>query len=107
MPHYKDGTEAKLGDVIKGTPYNTPHEVIGVVTGITPNSEACNLRVAFARPATVRHHARMIAVMDTWGVPPVLVDLDTDYGETRAFELVHRHPEEDLAQTGCPAQATA
>lgn len=36
--HYKDGTEAKLLDIIRGRPYNTPHEVIGVVVGLTPGT---------------------------------------------------------------------
>jgi hypothetical protein len=34
MPHYKDGTPAQIGDVIKGKGYNVPHEIIGVLTEI-------------------------------------------------------------------------
>jgi hypothetical protein len=37
MPHYADGTEAKIGDVVKGKGYNTKHEIIGkVVTTAQP-----------------------------------------------------------------------
>lgn len=44
--HYKDGTEAKVGDLVKGTCYNTKGVVVGVMLGITPGSTACNCRVA-------------------------------------------------------------
>lgn len=76
MPHYKDGTEAKVGDIIKGKPYNTPHEVVGVVVRVTPDSESCNLVVAF----TTRYGQ---------GVAPeceAMPAQKTDYGDTKAFE---------------------
>lgn len=46
--HYKDGTEAKVGDLVKGTTYNTPKGSIhvGVLLGITPGSTSCNARMA-------------------------------------------------------------
>lgn len=45
--HYKDGTEAKVGDLVKGTTYNTTKGSVqvGVMLGITPGSAACNCRV--------------------------------------------------------------
>lgn len=78
MPHYKDGTEAKLLDVIKGKPYNTPHEVVGVVVGITPNTDSCNLRVMF----TTRGNAGGA------GDPEIPIT-KYDYGETKAFEKLY------------------
>ena len=78
MPHYKDGTEAKLLDVIKGKPYNTPHEVVGVVVGITPSAESCNLRVMF------------VTREDPGGGQSAPVPVSKiDYGETKAFEKVY------------------
>lgn len=50
MPHYKDGTEAKVGDHVRGKPYNTPHEVAAVVVSISPGAESCNMIVAFLAP---------------------------------------------------------
>lgn len=47
--HYKDGTEAKAGDLVKGTVYNTKGVIVGVMLGITPVSSACNCRVALIR----------------------------------------------------------
>lgn len=47
MPHYKDGTPAALGDIVKGKPYNTSHEIVGEVIQITPAADSCNCMVAF------------------------------------------------------------
>lgn len=76
MPHYKDGTEAQLNDVIKGKPYNTPHEVVGVVVGITPSTESCNLRVMFTTRGTDSPGGNAF--------PKQVID----YGETQAFEKI-------------------
>ena len=49
MPHFKDGTEAKVGDLIKGTGYNIKDAsgklavIVGTLARITPNSDTCNL----------------------------------------------------------------
>lgn len=49
--HYKDGTEAKVGDVVKGTVYNYGRgkEIVGTMISITPGSDSCNCQVAFMR----------------------------------------------------------
>jgi hypothetical protein len=90
MPHYADGTEAKLGDHVRGKPYNTPHEVTGVVVGVVPDSESCNVRVAFARPlkdGEPPHRAVLVGGYDPkGGTQPVAVDVD--YGETKAFTKI-------------------
>lgn len=47
--HYKDGTIAQVGDLVKGTTYNTGGVVVvGTLVGITPGVESCNARVALA-----------------------------------------------------------
>lgn len=88
MPHYADGTEAKRGDHVQGKPYNTPHEVTGVVVGVIPGSEACNVRVAFARPRKPGD----IRVVNISGYDPTgaehNVAIDVDYGETKAFRKI-------------------
>lgn len=45
MSHYKQGQKAVLGDVVRGKGYNLPYEIVGVVVGITPGAEQCNLHV--------------------------------------------------------------
>ena len=77
MPHYKDGTEAKLMDVVKGKPYNTPHEIVGVVVGITPGADSCNLRVMFTTAATTGGEGDPKIPMQRY-----------DYGETKSFEKI-------------------
>jgi hypothetical protein len=47
MLHYKDGTPAQVGDLVKGKPYDTHHEVVGEIVSITPSAEGCNCQIAF------------------------------------------------------------
>lgn len=89
MPHYKDGTEAMVGDLVKGKPYNTAREVVGEIVQITPGAESCNCVVAFAETSelgseelsaghyTFHGNARRVRVAPKY-----------DYGETKAFEKV-------------------
>jgi hypothetical protein len=50
MPHYKNGVPAEVGDLVKGQPYNTPHEIVGTVIQITEGTDCCNCIVAFVEP---------------------------------------------------------
>lgn len=105
--HYKDGTEAKVGDLVKGTAYNTknpdgtPRVIVGEMLSISPGSDTCNCTVMFAE----RSDASLEAVEKAQGnyrVPVVrstsangeikrhVVCVATDYSECKAFELVHR-----------------
>lgn len=51
MPHYKDGTPAQIGDIVKGTVYNEGRgqPVVGTMVSITPGTDSCNCSVAFLR----------------------------------------------------------
>jgi hypothetical protein len=59
MPHYRDGTPAKVGDVVKGKGYNLKdkdgnlREFIGTVVGVVPSSNACNIQVAYIKTVTI------------------------------------------------------
>lgn len=90
MPHYSDGTEAKVGDLVKGQPYNTPHEVTGVVVGVIPGSDSCNVRVAFAIPNAGPADDRVVAIKgyDDKSDTVQHVAVEVDYGETRAFTKI-------------------
>jgi hypothetical protein len=69
MPHFKDGTKAKIGDQVRGKSYNRGGiEEDGILVQITTESEVCNCRVWFP--------ARMGAIEGT------------DFGEVRAFSLI-------------------
>lgn len=47
MPHYADGTEAKVGDHVFGKLYNTEGVRAGTIISITPGAESCNALVGF------------------------------------------------------------
>jgi hypothetical protein len=90
MPHYKDGTLAKDGDIVKGKPYNTYREVVGVIAAINPGEDTCNCLVLFPEMMDVDKVASydlLRIVMGHDGVPKACV-LRSDYGEVRAFEKI-------------------
>lgn len=88
--HYRNGTPALVGDIVRGKTYNKPHEVIGVLVYATETSESCNCRVAFAS-VSLYPVPTPVAPGTSAGIGhyPVLVE---DYGEVRAFDLVYRDP---------------
>ncbi len=47
MPHYTDGTQAKVGDQVIGKLYNTAGARAGTIISITPGVETCNAMVQF------------------------------------------------------------
>lgn len=63
MPHYRDGTEAKVGDQVTGKLYNTDGVRAGTIISITPGSDSCNAMVAFieAVPGASAKPPRMAA----------------------------------------------
>jgi len=97
MPHYKDGTEAKVGDIVRGKPYNTPHEIVGEIISITPGVESCNCVVAFAevRDATEAEAKAqqelglfaLLTLAHTYGGTKRVIG-KADHGETKAFAKV-------------------
>jgi hypothetical protein len=57
MPHYADGTPARVGDMVQGKGYNYP-EIVGTVIAVR-EGESCTLDVAFVTatplPNTISH----------------------------------------------------
>jgi hypothetical protein len=45
--HYKNGREAKVGDLVIGITYNTKGIVSGTLLSITPGSDQCSALVGF------------------------------------------------------------
>lgn len=104
MPHYKDGTPAQTGDLVVGTTYNrpnadgTPRMIVGEIISLTPAAETCNCTIGFIGepttsglhdPAQVVHELPVFdPATSTWARVRRIIDVD--YGETRAFTLVHR-----------------
>lgn len=103
--HYADGQEVKLGDLVRGKPYNTPHEVVGTVVGGLPESEFCNLRVAFVEAVACdavaadveRTRPKMATGTFAWWPgnggkmePRTALWACCDYGDTKGFSLLAR-----------------
>lgn len=116
MPHYKDGTRAIVGDIVKGKPYNTDREVIGTVVQITEGAESCNCVVAFLQiePTDLPiekfyplippppHVRRVVGGYVRANTPEsqmesLLLVPKYDYGELRAFQFVWGEPREAAA----------
>jgi hypothetical protein len=54
MPHYKDNTKAKVGDIVKGKPFDGSSFIVAPVIRIIEGTESCNLTVG---PAIQVHEA--------------------------------------------------
>ncbi len=87
MPHYKDGTTARLGDIVRGKGYNIPHEIIGPVVRIEAGSDQCNITVAVAHAAPIAQ-AGGAGVLYRNGADLFLIRADVEYGQTDAFERI-------------------
>jgi hypothetical protein len=87
MPHYKSGTAAAIGDIVKGRGYNIPHEIIGKVTAINQDSDTCNLTIACVTKESMVLRA---ALLDP---SSLLIDYSEvratlEYGQADAFEKI-------------------
>ena len=49
MPHYANGTLAQVGDKVKGTTYNQPDVIEGIIMQITSEGSSCNCIVKFGQ----------------------------------------------------------
>lgn len=97
MPHYKDGTRAQLGDLVKGKTYNTDHEIVGIVIQIF-EAERCNCEVAFAKPEIYKGDPEKVVAVTTMSVfyrfnesgerEILTIEGCHELGETQAFEKV-------------------
>jgi hypothetical protein len=91
MAHYKDGSPARVGDLVKGKPYNTHHEVVGEVVSISPGREICNCQVAFVErfePEAPSFYAKSVIVPGNATGELIILGVRVEAGETKAFEKI-------------------
>lgn len=92
MPHYKDGTEAKLGDVVKGRGYNVRHEITGVLVGLTPGTTTCNVKILTVTRSEYTKVAQVVHFKDGKAEPienyPLEISPTLEYGQADAFEKI-------------------
>jgi len=85
MPHYKDGTPARVGDRVRGRGYNLKAEIEGYVLKVDPGTAACNVVIGVTqyRPdgECLSCHQRLPDVVDGW-----LPFVTNEYGQADAFE---------------------
>ena len=101
MPHYENGIEAKVGDVVIGRGYNHkfnlvpkdgPHseELVGVVVNVRPG-DSCTLTVAYVEVTELPEK------LDRWQIDtyrhaliisPMALYVQTEYGDTKGFRKV-------------------
>ena len=89
MPHYRDGTAAEVGDLVKGKPYNTRREIVGEVFSIREGTESCNCEVAFVErvhPEDPSFRGEVLKHTRNAAGDNVFLTVKTEYGETKAFE---------------------
>lgn len=110
MPHYKDGTPAKPGDIVMGRGYNVKREIVGVVQHVSPGA-TCNLQVNHVQRISLEglsagQIAGILSDPGTKAVWRTVTDeagtylrtecdalrVDTEYGECAAFSLLSRDP---------------
>ncbi len=91
MSHYKDGTEAKVGDLVRGKGYNVPHEIIGRVVNVRPG-ESCTLSIAFVGDKTPIQFTVEPGNKGTHDINRPFaachVVAEIEYGDTKGFEKV-------------------
>lgn len=97
MPHYKHGTLAKIGDIVKGKGYNCRgpdgelKEIVGIVIEVRTNNSAdgkdyagaCTLTVAYLEICGPDHpDQRKLGCGAVWVRPGL------EYGDTVGFEKI-------------------
>ena len=98
MPHYADGTPAKIGDVVTGKGYNVKEPIAGTVVGVVEGSESCNLRVAYLAAAFVRAAdsdydrakptGHVISGANLTVIDSVPLQVLMEYGDTKGFTKI-------------------
>jgi hypothetical protein len=88
MPHYADGTEAKVGDLVRGHGHNVKHEIIGRVVNVRPG-ESCTLSVAHIDKDSAIYFAHQLSNGEPLPVDrpfaSVHVAASIEFGDTKGF----------------------
>jgi len=109
MPHYRDGTPAQIGDLVRGTGYNVKHAdgsrrvIVGHLMQLT-QAESCNVQVAYTSVEWLPAEFRLPDFKSFVEAPGVLVrafstpegtrfarvHVSIEYGQADEFELIER-----------------
>lgn len=87
--HYKNGTPAKLGDLVKGVGYNVAYEIQGIVAHLNPHQEECNITIIHIKAAGKYTPDAFRVFANPYDVDnPVHIVYGIEYGCTRDFEKI-------------------
>lgn len=95
MPHYEDGTEAKVGDLVFGKSHSSGSEpVAGYVVSITPGAGSCNMHIATLRPCAYNVNGVLLSAGagSSSGERYNFTD-SVEIANCDAFRLLHRKAE--------------
>jgi hypothetical protein len=103
--HYKDGTQAQIGDIARGKGYNFPYPVQGVVTRLVPGTGSCDITVHFTglgypidpkqmKPGQFANSTPggALALLEDGRLLPT--NCEQEHGTCGEFELVYRPTEQ-------------
>lgn len=88
MPHYKDGTPANPGDIVRGKGYNVKDsggnlkEIVAVVMSVNPNVQQCNVTLLIPEQYVGTLTSTAL------GKSGAMFAGTIEYGQTDHFELV-------------------
>lgn len=92
MPHYRDGIEARVGDIVVSVAEHTPGLVVGEVLSVNPGSTSCNSLVAFVADPTRMHYCAAPIIMhrEYEAVTPVFRTMFNQTCTISDLKLVYR-----------------
>lgn len=99
MPHYADGRPAKIGDRVRGKGYNLKdaqgnlREFEGIVVGVTPGSETCNIKIANLRAGEGKYNDAEGVERSSFNSGAIhagdsAVVIDVEYGQCDHFNKI-------------------
>ena len=94
MPHYKDGTPAKVGDIVVGKGYNQKDDsgelatIAAIVVGISPGSDSCNVSLLIPNGALGHFTTPRVDGAAYDGITGHVISGVFEYGQADHFEKV-------------------
>jgi len=103
--HYKDGTLAQLGDIVRGRGYNIKHDIIGPVVHLVRNQDTCNIQIALVeiQPLGYSTWQQIINFYDGSVLKHIGLGISIEYGAVKDFELVYRRQPDAKPAEKAPA----
>lgn len=84
--HYKNGREAKVGDMVIGTSYNVKRYITGTLLSITPGLDSCSALVGYLVTKGINHETGKFEDGMAYGVDTLVrIAGDQQHGNSGAM----------------------